>query len=286
MPCDYASRHPKPIDNMSQEEKEALMMDEGEETEVMRVIMADLSPALSLELVREVAQGDPAYQSLKAAVQAGSKPRDGELMPYMLVWTELGVVQELVCRGEKLIIPAGRHPKYDVDLRDWVVDLDHSSHQGVDGTKQLLRMRLWFPGMDKAVERAVATCLPCQASVESYTRDPLKPSRAPEEPWSRLYADYWGPTQDGQHILVIIDGLTRYPEVMVVRSTSVEDNIHAFSEVFSRPCIPAHLHSDNGAPFNGRTATCCRGTWPASAWSTTSTGAPRTRRPQGSWRLS
>ena len=75
---------------------------------------------------------------------------------------------------------------------------------------------------------------------------------APEEPWFRLYADHWGPTQDGHHILVIIDGLTRYPEVMVVRGTSAEDNIHAFSEVFSRHGIPAHLHSDNGAPFNGK----------------------------------
>ena len=48
--------------------------------------------------------------------------------------------------------------------------------------------------MDKAVERRVSTCLARQASVESKARDPLKPTKAPEEPWSRLYADNWGPT--------------------------------------------------------------------------------------------
>ena len=48
-------------------------------------------------------------------------------------------------------------------------------------------------------------------SVESKARDPLKPTKAPEELWSRLYADHWGPTHDGLHILVVIDGLTRYP---------------------------------------------------------------------------
>ena len=123
------------------------------------------------------------------------------------------MIKELVCRGERIVIPEGRCTK-NVALRDWVVNLGHSAHQGVDATKRQLRVRLWFPGMDKAVERRVSTCLPCQASVESKARDPLKPTKAPEEPWSRLYADHWGPTQDGHHILVIVDGLTRYPDVI------------------------------------------------------------------------
>ena len=83
------------------------------------------------------------------------------------------------------------------------------------------------------MERRVSTCLPCQASMESKPRDPLKPTKVLEEPWSRLYADHWGPTQDGHHILVVIDSLTRYPEVAVVKGTSAEDNIKAFSTTTS-----------------------------------------------------
>ena len=49
-----------------------------------------------------------------------------------------------------------------------------------------------------------------------------------------------------------MDGLTRYPEVAVVRGTSAKDNIQAFSTVFSRQGIPRRLHSDNSAPFNGK----------------------------------
>ena len=93
---------------------------------------------------------------------------------------------------------------------------------------------------------------PGLAREESKARDPLKPTKALEEPWSRLYVDHWGPTQDGHHILVIVDGLTRYPEVAVVRGTSAEDIIHAFAEVFSRHGVTRKLHSDNGAPFNGK----------------------------------
>ena len=52
-------------------------------------------------------------------------------------------------------------------------------------------------------------------------------------------------------MLVFIDALTRFPEVMVVKGTSAEQNIHAFSETFARHGIPRSVHSDNGAPFNG-----------------------------------
>ena len=122
-----------------------------------------------------------------------------------------------------------------------MVHLGHSAHQGVDATKRQLRLRLWLPGMDKSVEKAVSSCLPCQASVESYQKDPLQPTKIPEEPWTCLYTDHWGPTQDGKHILVIIDGLTQYPEVVVVKGTLAEDNIHRFSEIFGRHEIPKRL---------------------------------------------
>ena len=37
----------------------------------------------------------------------------------------------------------------------------------------------------------------------------------------------------------------------VVNGTSADDNIHSFSEIFSRHGYPAIVHTDNGAPFNG-----------------------------------
>ena len=46
----------------------------------------------------------------------------------MVVWEELGVVKELVCGGERIVIPEGRYKKNDVELRDWVVDIGHSVH--------------------------------------------------------------------------------------------------------------------------------------------------------------
>ena len=117
MPCDYASRHVVPIKDLT-EEKERLMVDVGEDVQVMRVIMADLPPALTMGVVKEVAEQDQNCQKLKEAMKAGKKPTDGDLVPYMAVWEKLAVIEELVCRGERLVIPEGRCTKHDVALRD------------------------------------------------------------------------------------------------------------------------------------------------------------------------
>ena len=40
MPCDFASRHPRPISELSEHEREDLMVDDGEDVQVMKVMMA------------------------------------------------------------------------------------------------------------------------------------------------------------------------------------------------------------------------------------------------------
>ena len=62
MPCDYASCHVAPIKDLTEEEKERLMVYMGEDIQVMRVILADLPPALTMEVVKEVAEHNRVYQ--------------------------------------------------------------------------------------------------------------------------------------------------------------------------------------------------------------------------------
>ena len=85
-------------------------------------------------------------------------------------------------------------------------------------------------------------------------RDPLVPTEPPAEVWTDLAADHWGPTPFNTHMLVIIDKLSRFPEVVEVRGTSAEANISAFDSVFSRHGFCKTLTTDNGPPFNGKEA--------------------------------
>ena len=47
------------------------------------------------------------------------KPTDRSRIPYTRVWTEQGVREGLLCKGEEIVIPEGWHKDHDVELRDW-----------------------------------------------------------------------------------------------------------------------------------------------------------------------
>ena len=76
-----------------------------------------ISPLLPLKVVQEVAWEEPIYQKLKEAVQGGHKPEDRDMVTYKAVWTELRVIQGLVCRGERILIPEGKYGRHKVPLR-------------------------------------------------------------------------------------------------------------------------------------------------------------------------
>ncbi len=50
----------------------------------------------------------------------------------------------MVLRGTRLVIPQS--------LRTTVLALAHEGHLGIVGTKNNLRTKVWWPGMDKAAE--------------------------------------------------------------------------------------------------------------------------------------
>ena len=250
-PADYSSRHPHSIEHLTQDQREEAGVDDGEEVHIMRILVSDLPEALTLDHIKEAASLDPIYQKLVTAIRQGKKEQDQELRPYHNVWGELSLVDGLVCRGERIVIPDAELVRDGGNIRDWVVDLGHDGCPGITVAKRLIRTRLWFPGMDDRVERRVGGCLECQASTKVNRRDPLKPTPPPEEPWQELAADHWGPTQDGKYLLVVVDRLTRYPEVEIVAGTSGEDNVAALDSILARHGNPAVLITDNGAPFNG-----------------------------------
>ena len=76
------------------------MVDDGDDMQIMRVILSDLPPVLTENMIQEAAQTDPVYQKLLQAIQQGKKRSDPDLVPYTPVWEELGVLSGLVCRGE------------------------------------------------------------------------------------------------------------------------------------------------------------------------------------------
>ena len=73
---------------------------------------------------------------------------------FKAVRNELTVLGKLVLRGTRLVIPR--------KLRKQVLDLVHEGHQGIVKTKQRLRTKVWWPGIDREAEQRCKSCHGCQ----------------------------------------------------------------------------------------------------------------------------
>ena len=196
MPCDYGSRHPYPIDNLSAAEKDKLGCDIGNRIYVRRIDIGNTPNAILLKDIGEAAIKDPSYQAIIKELRGGSKPSSKIPAGYKRVWQELSIIDNILHKGNKIVLPlTAKHPD-GLSLRTKALHIAHEGHPGITAMKQHLRARLWFPGMDEKIEEFSATCLPCQASTVTPHRDPLIPTSPPEHPWQKLGTDHWGPTAD------------------------------------------------------------------------------------------
>ena len=81
-------------------------------------------------------------------------------------------------------------------------------------------------------------------------RDLHTATAALQKVWEKLDADHWGPTSDNKHLLVVIDKLSRYPEMEYSRELA--------QMPISKPLTASLSGTDsvtpiknNGPSFNG-----------------------------------
>ena len=181
--ADYLSRHPRKGEKTPQHKS---WIDQ----QVERVLVGALKTyddGLSRDIVKEYSASDATlWKLIKVITDQNWKNVDEALKPYTHLKEELTIVDGLVLRGDRLVIPE--------KLQQTVVDIAHGSHQGIVKTKALLRETLWFPGMDRKVEYTVTRCLPCQAAAHTLMMsEPLKMTDLPDRPWQKVSMDLCGP---------------------------------------------------------------------------------------------
>ena len=70
--------------------------------------------------------------------------------------TEFSSVGGCLLHGMRVVIPEIYRPKVLLEL--------HVSHPGVVQMKGIAKSRVWWPGIDRDIESAVASCEGCQGS--------------------------------------------------------------------------------------------------------------------------
>ena len=101
----------------------------------------------------------------------------------------------------------GERREYDVAVTalNFCRQKRHLGAQGQVGTKQSLRSKVWWPGIDKAVETYCRSCHGCQLVARPDAPEPIRSTTLPVGPWIDVGVDLLGPLPSGHSILVVVD---------------------------------------------------------------------------------
>ena len=114
--------------------------------------------------------------------------------------------------------------------------------------KALVRMYMWWPGIDSDIESLVRICQQCQSSQPAPPPAPLHPWNWPGIPWSRLYMDFAGPFM-GHNFLIVVDAHSKWIEVFQMSSTTSVADMERLCILFAQFGIPQTIVTDNRSAF-------------------------------------
>lgn len=223
----------KPVENSNSVETE----------QYVKFIAREATPhALSTREVEEVSKRDEELVRIRRFIKEGEWEKS--CVDYFPFRDEFCSIGYLMLRGSRIVIPRS--------LRKQCVQLAHQGHLGIVGTKQQLRTKVWWPGMDKEVEKYVKSCHGCQITSAYPKPEPISPTPLPTGPWQELAIDLLGPLTSGQYVLVVVDYFSRYYEIEITKDITSEKIIDALEGMFCRHGIPYQITSDNGPQFKSK----------------------------------
>lgn len=123
----------------------------------------------------------------------------------------------------------------------------HDGHQGITRTRALAKELVWWPGIGEQLARQVKECVTCARFVNQNS-EPLISTPTPSFAWERVGVDLC--FINNCHYLVVVDYLSRYPEVALLPSTKARAVIERLKSIFARHGIPETVVTDNGPQFS------------------------------------
>ena len=239
--ADYLSRHPAAEVLCDQE------ITELAENYVNYVTTHAIPKLMTMAEITKATEDDPVLARVQESLRTGKWDyKDQDLKPYQACADELTIngSQNILLRGTRIVVPS--------ELQKKAVELGHVGHQGKEKTKALIREKIWFPGMNKAVDDMIDNCIACQAVGRQNPPEPMEIQPTECTPWETVAIDFYGPIpQVNKYLLVVTDTYSKFPEVEIVSSTDAKSCIPLLDRIFAAHGIPTNIRTDNGPPFNG-----------------------------------
>lgn len=204
----------------------------------LRLIASDNTIAL----LRSAAAEDNEYQMLVRQIRMGWPDDKADLppsiVPYATFADELVIGEELVFKGDRVVVPHG--------ARQAMLTKLHSSHIGLNGCQRRARETFYYPGVTADIKKLIAACEVCSRFQTEQQREPMLSHEIPTRPWQAVGVDIF--TDGSIDYLVTVCCLSGYFEVDRLPSKKVGDVIYILRQQMARHGIPEVLYSDN-SPF-------------------------------------
>lgn len=132
-------------------------------------------------------------------------------------------------------------------MRQSVLQHAHLGHIGIVKMKALLRASVYWPGLDKDVEKLAGQCEPCQKHALPDRPPPCKPRTMPPRRYEQWSVD--GFHFGGQLYLTCLDTYSKWPAAYPIPSESAMAIKTALADLFSQFGNAKSIVSDNGTGF-------------------------------------
>ena len=142
----------------------------------------------------------------------------------------------LVLKRTRIVIPK--------KMKMNILERLHTGHIGQARFKRRATATVFWPGINKDIEKMVNQCSDCIDHKARHCPEPLVPHEVPTQARSKVVSDLF--QLDNKDYLVIVHYHSNYPYVYQIPSQSSKSVITAMKERFGRFGMPGFLFSDNG----------------------------------------
>ncbi|KAL2102043.1 hypothetical protein ACEWY4_003804 [Coilia grayii] len=188
----------------------------------------DVLSTETLNQLREATAADPVLQTLRETLDKGwprkRRSVDNNLHSYWPMRHNISTENVIMMVSDTIIIPNS--------FKQVILEKQHIAHQGIQRTKAKARRVLYWPGMTRDIELMIEKCGPCQQLQPQQQKEPLIAHDISELPWTKVGTDIF--ELRGQFYLLLVDYLTKYPEVLNIPDKSAHTVIQKMKSVFAR----------------------------------------------------
>ena len=149
--------------------------------------------------IQQQTRTDPILSQLKTMILSGWTDKIGdlpeELRPYYSYRDELAVLDGVIYKGSRLVVP-------DMMKLD-ILEKLHSSHQCTAATIRRARSAVFWPQMAEDIRIKPHKCVTCALDSPAQPHETLKSHDIPAKVWSKIGMDIF--THRDKHYLILID---------------------------------------------------------------------------------